>query len=707
MQIIQQIREKGAAIIIGVIALSLIGFILMDANLGMSRNAAAGGGEIGKINGKVVETREFEKTVKNLESKYNGQMNANMVRQSAWDQMIFEHIMEAEYEKLGLSFSPKELTAVILSEDAPQELKQAFSDPATGKYDLAKAQQWWAAAKKFKGEQRQAVETQVVDPVRMQSMLGKYRSLIAAGSYYPSWMKEKDAAESKAFSVISYVNIPYSTINDSIVKVSDQDIMNYVNKRKTQYKQDGGRQIAYVSFSTNPSAADTASILETIMGVRAAFISDTNAKVFVSRNMTNRAFQDAYTVLSKLPAAQKDSLSRLAKGAVYGPYLDGNDYVMAKMLGSRQLPDSIKCRHILISTQVDQQTGAPKRTDSAAKKLIDSIQLLVQSGADFNELVTKYTDDAGSKEKKGEYEFASSQFSTLAKEFAETVFYGNTGDKKVVKTQFGYHYIEVLNQKNVEPAYQIAYLSREIIPSEETINQASVKASRLSAEARSLKAFDEYVRKNNLQKVDPQVTVKEADYAVGALQDARQLIRWAFEAKEGDVSEPFSIGNNQFVVGAVTKIVPEGLPDVKTARPQVEYAVRNQKKAEIIKTKLTSSPTLESAAAAYSVQVGTAGADSSLVLSTSIINGIGDEPKVVGAAFNTVYQSKASAPIAGNNGVYVIKINSLGNKPADPADVLERNAKEKSRSLAQQVGFSWYESLKKLADIKDERGKVY
>jgi len=707
MQIIQKIREKGAAIVIGVIALSLIGFILMDANLGMSRNAAAGGAEIGKINGKVVETKEFDKTVKNLESKYNGQMNANMVRQSAWDQMIFEHIMEAEYEKLGLSFSPKELTAVILSDDAPQELKQAFSDPATGKYDLAKAQQWWAAAKKFKGEQKQAVETQVVEPVRMQAMLGKYRSLIAASAYYPSWMKEKDAAESKSFSVISYVNIPYTTINDSLVKVSDQDIMDYVNKRKSIYKQDGGRQIAYVSFSTNASAGDTVKILETIKGVRDAFIADTNAKVFVSRNMTNRAFEDVYTVLSKLPAAHKDSLSRLSKGAVYGPYLDGSDFVMAKMIGSRQLPDSIKCRHILVSTQVDQQTGAPKRSDSAAKKLIDSIQLLAQSGADFGELVTKYTDDAGSKDKKGEYDFSSSQFGSLAREFAETIFYGSTGDKKVVKTQFGYHYIEVLNQKNFETAFQIAYLSREVIPSEETINEASAKASRLSAEARTLKTLDDYVKKNNLQKIDPQVTIKEADYSVGALQDARQLIRWAFEAKEGDVSEPFSIGNNQFVVGAVTKIVPEGLPDAKTARPQVEYAVRNMKKAEMIKTKLTASPTLESAASAYNLQVNTAGVDSTLVLSTSVINGIGDEPKVVGASFNTAYQSKASAPIAGNNGVYVVKINSIGSKPADPADVLERNAKEKSRSLAQQVGFSWYESLRKLADIKDERGKVY
>jgi peptidyl-prolyl cis-trans isomerase D len=201
------------------------------------------------------------------------------------------------------------------------------------------------------------------------------------------------------------------------------------------------------------------------------------------------------------------------------------------------------------------------------------------------------------------------------------------------------------------------------------------------------------------------VLVKENDYQLGGLQDARQLIKWAFEAKLGDVSDPFNI-EDQFIVAAVDKIQPEGLPDAKTARPMVELTIRNLKKAESISKKLSSAATLEAAAAAYSVPVGTAGADSTLTFSAQIINGVGQEPKVIGAAFNKGYQAKISEPIAGNNGVYVIKVNSIGNKPAETAETLALQAKEKTRSMVQTT-YSFFESLKKIANIKDNRSKIF
>ncbi|MBL0356582.1 MAG: SurA N-terminal domain-containing protein [Chitinophagaceae bacterium] len=709
MQIIQKIRDKGAAIVIAVIALSLIGFILMDANLGMSRNGGAGAASIGKINGKAVDTKEFQDKVKAMEEQYGGRVSGSQIyqlRQNVWDQLVFEKVVESEFDKLGLSFSPKELSSIIFSDEAPQSLKQAFSDKTTGQYDLNKVQQWWTAAKKFKGEQKEAVENQVVAPIRLQSMYTKYSGLIAASAYYPTWMKEKEAAESKTFANISYVQVPYSQVNDSTVKVTDEDIMSYVGKHKALYKQDGGRQVAYVNFSTNPSSTDTAAVLESVATLKAAFAADSNEKVFVSKNMSARDFQDIYTLKSSLPAAQKDTLASLSAGTVYGPYLDGSEFVIAKILGSRQLPDSVKCRHILISTQPDPQTGVAKITDSAAKKKIDSIEAAINGGADFNALVLQYSDDPGSKDKKGEYDFpyysASEQnpsFATLAKEFAEAIFYGVAGDKKVIKTSFGYHYIEVINQRNFEPAYKIAYVAKNIAASQETMNMANAKASKLSGEARSLKAFDDYVTKNKLQKNDGTTLLKENDYRLGNLDDARQLIKWAFEAKEGDVSEPFNIGD-QFVVAAVNKVVPQGLPDAKTIRPQVEFMVRNEKKAAIIKTKLAPAQTLEAAAAAYNVPVGTAGADSSLTFSSGVINGVGNEPKLIGAAFNKAYQTKLSEPIAGNNGVYVLKVNGTGVKNMDVTTT------DKVKTMAQQLGYGWYEGLKKLADIKDERSKA-
>lgn len=709
MQIIQNIREKGAAIVIGVIALSLIGFILMDAKPGSSGGIFGGNPSsvVGKVNGEPIEYSEFSNKVKQAEEQYGGQVRGAQVyevRQSVWDQLVAEKVLVKEFEKLGLTFSPKEMSSIMFSNDAPYTLKQAFSDKTTGQYDIAKVQEWWQQAKKSKGEQRDAIENQIVEPMKLQALYNKYNSMIAASAYYPAWMQQKDMTDNNSFSNISFVAVPYNVISDSTVKVSDEEIRDYMEKHKAIYKQDGGRYISYVAFSAYPSATDTLKSIEAVSALKAPFSADTNAKAFVARNMSSVNFYDGYTLKSKLQMAQKDSIAGLLSGNVFGPYLDGGNFVLAKMIAVRQMPDSVKVRHILIATK-DPQTGTPLLEDSIAKKRIDSIETAIKAGTDFNEMVLKYSDDKGSKEKMGEYEFASTQFGSLAKEFSETIFYGNAGDKKVVHTDFGWHYIEVINQKNFESAYKVAYLAKQILPTDETVNTASAKATRLSGEARDAKSLEDYIKKNGIQKVDVPELIKSNDYRLGGLQDARQLIKWANNAKAGEVSEPFNI-EDQFVVGVVNKVQPDGVPDAKTARPMVELTVRNLKKAEIITKKLTATPTLQSAAAAYNVQQGSAGADSTLTFSAQIINGVGNEPKVIGAAFNKSFQTKASEPIEGTNGVYVIKINSIGNKPAAAPEMLAQQTTQRTRALLQQLS-GWFESLKKTATVKDDRNKQF
>ena len=705
MQIIQNIREKGSAIVIGVIALSLIGFIMMDSRTANSRSGSSS--SIGKINGDAIDSKTLLDKVKQLEDQRGGRVSGAEVyqlRQSAWDQIVTGKVLNSEFEKMGLVFSPKELSSILFSEDAPQTLKQAFTDKTTGQYDIEKAKQWWIQAKKAKGEQRDAIESQIVEPLMLQTLATKYSSLLAASAYYPTWMQEKENVDNKSFANISYVAVPYNAISDSTVKISDQELLDYMGQHKNIYKQDGGRIISYVSFSANPSNADTVKAIENLNNLKTAFIADTNAKAFVARNMSAINFDDSYVAKSKLTMLQKDTITALPNGAVFGPYLDGKNIVLAKMIGSRQLPDSAKCRHILIATR-NAQTGEQILSDSIAKKRIDSIEAAIKGGEDFNKMVLLYSDDAGSKDKKGEYDFPSFPFNGIAREFAETIFYGTTGDKKVVKTDFGYHYIEVLSQKDFQTAYKIAYIAKEILPSDETINGASAQATKLSGEARDAKALETYVAKTGLKKIGIPTLVKENDYQLGALIDARQLIKWAFEAKQGDVSEAFNI-QDQFIVAVVDKIQPEGLPDAKTARPMVELTVRNIKKAENITKKLSTAATLEAAAASYSVPVGSAGADSTLTFGAQIINGVGQEPKIIGAAFNKAYQTKMSEPIVGTNGVYLIKVNSVGNKPTDTPEIIAATAKEKTTAMVQTT-YSFFESLKKLADIKDNRSKIF
>ena len=713
MSIIQTIRDKGAAIVIGVIALSLIGFLLMDARSGAAKGLFGGGDNsktLGVVNGKDINLDDFNAKVKEGEAQYpntNGGIR-QQVMQSVWDQMVAERIVATEFDKLGLAFTTKEMYAIMYSDEAPQQLKQAFTDQQTGQYDVSKVQQWWNEMRKTKNEeQRQAVNSQVIDPMRLNSLYTKYTSMIAGSIYTPSWMAAKENEENNSFANISYAAIPYSVINDSAIKVTDDDIETYLEKNKLKYKQDAGRMISYVSFNVSPNAKDSAGARNMLESLKLSFAADTNAKAFLARNTSAINFFDGFVSKAKMQMPNKDSIINLAEGRVLGPYLDAGNYVLAKKLATKILPDSIKCRHILLGTN-NPQTGAALMPDSIAKQKVDSIENAIKSGADFNALQEKYSTDEVAKKDKGvmTFDLATMQSENFAKEFGDFLLNEKGETKKVIKTQFGWHYIEILEKKNPQPAYKVAYMAKEIIPSDETINAANAAATKLSGQARDIKTFDQYIKQNGLAKVDVPAIVKENDAQLGGLQDARPIVKWAFDAKEGEVSEPFSVGN-QFIVTVVTRKVKEGLPDVKTARPLVEALVRNKKKAGEIIKKTGKNATPESAAATYQNQVLTTGADSTLTFNAAIINGVGTEPKVAGASFNKDYQTKSSPAIEGNTGVFFIKVNSIATKPQPPVAVLQQQKSMKANQAMQSAVGKSFEALKKTADIKDKRSKFF
>jgi peptidyl-prolyl cis-trans isomerase D len=505
------------------------------------------------------------------------------------------------------------------------------------------------------------------------------------------------------------VNIPYTNIPDSTVKVSDDDIKSYISARPKLYEQEGGRLISYLAFSTNPTAADSLQAQNAVLNLKESFALDTVAKVFLARNMSTRKYDDAYVPKAKITGPKKDSLIALGVNRVYGPYIDGKDIVLAKLTGIKILPDSIKCRHILIGT-VNRETGEATMDTALAHRKIDSIAALIASGVPFDTLEAQNSTDQAAHKDKGvmTFDIATVQNKqNFAPEFGEFLLNEKGELRKTVKTNFGWHYIEILDKKNPGPCYQIAYLSREILPSEETVNNATARANKLSGTARDLKSFNDYVKKNGMEsmRIDHPMPLKANDYQMGALQDARQVVRWAFDAKEGDVSEPMNVGD-QFVVATVRKILPAGLPEPSVIRPQVETQIRNMKKAEQIKEKVKNTSTLETIAAVYNTPAQNAGADSSITFNAQLINGMA-EPKVIGAAFNKANLNKISAPIPGNTGVFYINVGAYGTK-SDPAS--QNNAQQdadRARMLGQQLSSGFFESLKKVSDIKDERSKIY
>ena len=708
MQIIQNIRDKGAVITIIAISLALIAFILMDAK--KDKSGPSSGDIIGKVNGTAIDQAEFSKKVRMLETQeeqQSGQRPSNtrsaQIREQVWNQIVAERVFYAEASKLGIEFTSKELDNILKSDDQTNPLMQdkGMVDPATGKLDMSKVSQALANIKKMNGEQWDQVNAQVIEPQKLTSVSTKYFALLNASAYYPSWMEGQDEKENKSFATISYVQIPYQAITDSTIKVTDAEIEKYVQNHKDLFKQEAGRMISYIGFSELPSKADSAKTLQAVESLKTEFTNEQNVKTFLARNATSIDFDTNYIAKSKVKTRFLDSIIKLPAGQVYGPYVEGKDYVLAKILGTKTIPDSANARHILIAT-VNAQTGEPVLEDSIAKKRADSVFAAIKGGANFAQLALQYSSD-GSKDKGGD--LGTFAYGAMVPEFNKFCFEKPVGSMDVVKTQFGYHIIDLKSQKGASPAYKIAYMAKEIFASEETINNASNEAIRLSAE-KDAKKLDAYVQKNGLQKITVPTLIKENDGQIGQMQDARQLVRWVFEAKKGDVSDPMPVGD-QFIVAIVDNIYKEGTQDVATARPLVENTIKEEKKGEEIIKALGASPTLESAAAKYSKEILVAGADSSITFKSQIINAIGNEPKLIGAIFNKANLNKVAAPIAGKSGVYVFKTDSINEKAVNPSEDINQTRNQETAALRTSAVTNWFEGLRKKATIKDNRSKFF
>ncbi|MBW7951907.1 MAG: SurA N-terminal domain-containing protein [Chitinophagaceae bacterium] len=696
MSVIQKIRDKGAWFLFGFIAVALIAFILQD---GVGRGSGAF--SIGKVNGTKIELGEFDQKL-NLYSQ-NGQDRNSLIPQ-LWNMEVDRILLEQECDKLGITVTGKEVADVLFGENSPLRREQQFVDE-NGKFKADEARQAFAQLKKTKNaENLQGVIQAYIDPIKQQALRSKYDALLQQSAYVPNWLVEKQKADNSSISKINYVFVPYTSISDSTVKdISDNEIAAYIKKHPAGFEQkEATRSFAYVTFSTSPSQTDSLTVYNQVLGLKNEFTNSANTQNYLSRVGSEIPFLDAFLPKKDLKMPNADSIKTLADGSTFGPYLDGGNFVIAKMLGKRTLPDSVKVRHILVKTE-DKRN--PVLADSVAKKRIDSVEALAKAGTDFNQLVQKYSDDGGSKATKGEYDFALQQFSNISKEFAEATFYGKVGDKVIVKVEndayAGYHYIEVISQKNFSDAVKIAYLAKPILASNETINIASTAALQFAANVKNKQQFDDEASKQNKPVMIAQ-EVKENDFSIPNFQQepVRNLVRWLYENKVNNVSEPMEIGDN-YVVSIITGINNVGLKSVAAARTQVEPFIRNEKKAkQIIENKFKGS-SLEEYANSAAVHVENA---DSVSFANPVIGNIGYDLKVAGAAFNKDMVGKVTTPIAGNSGVVAIKVNSIGAAPTMQDD---ETIKQQILGQMRNAAYRGMGALRNAATIKDYRFKVY
>jgi peptidyl-prolyl cis-trans isomerase D len=697
MAVLSKIRQH-SAIMIGVIALALFSFIIQD--LFTKGNFGKSSKDVGSINGKDISFEDFRIKVSNVEKSGQG-VSATEASRQVWDQEVTIALLSAEFDKLGLRVGEKHIMDVL---KADQNIgKNPMFLNAAGLFDVAKFKEYFKA----NPEQAQYLKDREKS-AELNAKFQIYNTLVKAGVYTTESEGKFNYETANNKVSFAYVAGLFSTIKDSEVKVTDADILEYMKASPKKFKSEETRKIEYVLIEDKASAADVNEVKTKVSSLLtgsvvynqatgkndtlAGFKNTKNVIEFVNSN-SDVPYDSSYVAKKDLPAVDADKLYNLAPGEVYGPYVFGKYYCVSKSLG-RKAGVNAKASHILIGYEGSQaQSVKEKRSKEEAKAKAEEILAQVTANPDsFLMLAFTSSDDPSAQQGGDVGYFGQNQLPQALKPFNDFVFNNGIGKVGLVETPFGFHIIKITDKQD---GIRLATVAQKIEASEATSDKVFTQATKFEMDVAD-KDFNK-VAKDMALIVSPAVSVKAMDENFGPLGNQRTIVRWAFEkdSKEGAVKR-FEVANLGHVIAKVKAIDNSGLVPVDQARPYVEQILKNKKKAELLKTKMSGS-SLEAISKATGTTVQQA---TNVTLENPVLTGgVGQEPKVVGNAF-ALGANKMSAPIEGVTGVYVVKNISTVKAPA-----LKSYAENVTKLKAQSASDinRVLPALKEGADIKDNR----
>ncbi|WP_242085574.1 peptidylprolyl isomerase [Aestuariivivens sediminis] len=715
MAVLNKIRQRSLFLIL-IIALALFSFVLADLFRNSDALTSKSQNIVATINGKDITREDFLQKVEVAQRQAGPNATNTQVVNRIWDQEVRKAVMESQYEALGISIEKDKMRDLIKTALAtnPEFLNEA------GIFDENKLNEFIANLKEiapqpgfFNGQPITYSDwTNYEQSLATNALQQNYYNLVKAGLTGTLAEGELDHNLEGHKVDIKYVQVPYTAIPDSTVAVSKSDISAYIKAHKKQYEVDESRDIRYVEFKEEATLEDEEAIkAELNMYLNGRLVDDTGRKdtIVAFSQVKNHAqyintiagsnekYEERFVFKNSLPTPYADSIYNLNVGEVFGPYKHDGQFKLTKLIAEKNIPDSAKVRHILIPF-LGARSAAPDiiQTEAEAKATADSLlTILKKDRSKFPEFVEEFSSDQGSVQNEGRYDWHP--YNTMVPEFNDFEFEGEVGDLGVVKTVFGFHIIEIEGQKDKKRAVNVGTISKKIEPSEATINKVFRDASKFEVEV-DKKDFQE-VATESKYTVRPINGIKVLDENITGIGSQRQIVRWAFEdeSKVGDIKR-FTISSGYAIVQLVAKH-DKGLMAVEDASASVLPLIRKEKKAQIIKDRI-SATTLEDVAAAENTNVRTA---SAITMKTPTISGAGREPLVVGTAFG-LDEGETSGLIEGEKGVYMIQVTKV--TPAVALDNYQAAANRVEQRKTGAVTTKVYNALKAAAVIEDNRAKT-
>ncbi len=703
MPVLEKIRSKAGIFIAIFIGFALFAFIIGDfltSGQSLFRQSQM---EIAEIGGKSISTQDFEQKFVELQEVTKAKTGQTTLPENAleslkeqtWLEIIFEEVVDPEYKELGLAVGEDELADQITGSNPSPIIRQNFGDPNTGQINTVAVNRLWNSYEQ--NPTWKAIVLSIEKEIVMNQAFTKYTNIIRKGLYVPKFLAKNDFVETNEKVDVSFLVKRYSEIGDSAVKITNSDLKKYYNDHKYLFEQTPSRDLEYVTFDILPSKQDYNAAKEYIDKALPEFQSTEDPKQYVSAN-SDLPFDSRYYKAGQLSDTLNKFMFSASEGAVFGPYFEEETYKIARLVKVAFMPDTVKARHILIQPTEQSQAGVDK-----AKNLADSVMNAVKKGANFTELVAKYSADKGSVPTGGDLGWFEE--GRMVPEFNDAAFSMSKGETKVVQTQFGYHVLQVTDRGPETKKVQVAVMARKVDASQATNNDIYAAASKFAGENRSRDQFNKTINASNgklVKKLASSVTLN--DKVIAGLDQPRELIRWAYKASEGEVSDVISL-RNAFVVAVVSQVREDKFATLQQVQPEVEMAVRKEKKGDLladqIKKQAEGTKDILALAGKLNTTVETA---SGISFSSFSIGSAGIEPKLIATA-TTIKTNELSKPVKGNNGVYVALVTS--KVPAEGTDYNQSVQKLSYTLQSRGSGYEALEALKKLANIEDKRGKFY
>lgn len=695
MAVLEKIRVRLGALITVLIAIALLSFIIDPGTLETTLSYFSSKYDVGKIDGKKVRYNDFQKEVDYYTNIYNittgsqsvSESTMQAINESAWQSLLTRMYIIPQMQKGGLIVGDDEILDLTQGQEVSPVLAGIFVDES-GNFSRERLVEFIRAIPSDPSGNLSQYWSFLKQSITDQQYFAKYNSLLTGSDIITPVELRRQIEENNTASDVQFVLVPFGFQRDTTIKVSDNEIREYYDSHKENYRQTASRDVEFVAYEVVPSEADIKAAEDEINGIFDEFSSTDNLKSFLSFN-SDTPLQDYYYKKGELESSfpEVDEFAFSSNPGVLPVFRKDNTFYAARVNDVKTMADSAYVRHILLSFD--------------AHKLADSLVNVLNHGGDFSDLASRYSlahnpnvpnpDDIGWMTQ------------TNMVPGMQEVLSMRPGSVAEIETDYGIHVVTVTDRTAPMKKVQLAILSKEALPSKETFQDFYAQANDLASRTEGKIAnFDRITMEEDLPVV-PANRVAESARQLSRYDDVREVIRWIYDdkTKVGDVSPIITVNNNIYFVVALKAIHEEGYAPLASVQSSIRYILTNEKRAEKVKSEVADRI---AGLTDMNVIADTLGQTVSTKdgITFGTMSGNATEPAFIGAVAGAGTDVVAG-PVAGNVGVYVFKVT--GRETG--SFYTEDDARIKQAQVEAYQVNSLPAIFMKRADVKDNRARFY